>query len=92
MPPEVHISSLVVQAVPAAAEAAARLIGGIPGAEVHGRGPTGKLVVTLETSDAAGVLLQIDAIRALPGVLLAELVYHQVEEAPAVQGGDQPCS
>ena len=91
MPAEAHIASLVVRARPEAAGAVARRIGDVPGAEVHGQGALGKLVVTLEASDEADLLIQINAVRALMGVLSAELVYHEVDAASAAEGGREPC-
>ena len=79
MPAELHISSLVVHARPEALDAVQVGIDTMAGAEVHGRSPAGKIVVTLESPDEAGILERLADIRALPGVLSAALVFHQVD-------------
>ena len=42
-------------------------------------GSAGKVVVTLETASEGGIVEQLAAMRDLPGVLSAVLVYHQVQ-------------
>ena len=83
--PEIHIAGVLVQARPAACVAACAHIAGLPGAEVAQHAPDGRIVVVLEAADAAGVLTQVDAIRALPGVLNVALVYQHAEPAQAMQ-------
>lgn len=77
--PELHISSLVVQVRPEALARVTEAVAALDGAEVHGHGPTGKLVVTLETASEAVTLERLTAINQLEGVLSAVLVYHHVD-------------
>ncbi len=81
MSAEVHISSLMVQARPADMTAIGAAIGDLEGAEVHGDGEQGKLVVTLETISEGEMLTHIEAINRLAGVLCVALIFHQVEDA-----------
>lgn len=77
---EYHISSLVVHGQPKEVDAIRRAIETLPGAEVHGIGPTGKMVVTLETTVEQDILSRISDINLINGVISASLVYHQVDE------------
>ena len=79
--PELHISSLLVQCRPERLGAVSAAIEAYPEAEVHGRDPRGKLIVTIETECEAALTARLDAIGRLAGVLTASLVYHQVEQA-----------
>ncbi len=76
---EYHISSLVVHGRPQEIDAIRRAIEVMPGAEVHGVGPTGKMVVTLETAVEQDILSRISDINLIAGVISAALVYHQVD-------------
>jgi nitrate reductase NapD len=79
MAEELHISSVVVHARPEAADAAARAIERLRGAEIHQRIADGKLIVTLETAGTGEIMQRIEAINELPGVISAALVYHHWE-------------
>ena len=78
--PSIHVASLVVHARPERADVVVAAIEALDGAEVHGMSELGKVVVTLETGDEAGLVARIDAINAIAGVLSAALVFHQVED------------
>ncbi|MFQ5973015.1 MAG: chaperone NapD, partial [Alphaproteobacteria bacterium] len=52
----------------------------LPGVEVHASDPAGKLIVTIESDEEAGIAERLDAIRALDAVYTASLVYHHVED------------
>lgn len=75
---EFHVAGILVQAVPARAEAVGAAISVLPGAEVHARAD-GKLVVTLESEGAAPILAALDGINAMKGVISAVLVYQHSE-------------
>ncbi len=81
MSAEIHISSLLVHCRPGQLSSIASAIDGLPEAEIHGRDPCGKLIVTLETGSEGALRDRLDAIRCLSGVLCTSLVYHQVEQA-----------
>lgn len=72
---ELHIASLVVQAVAADTASVAAAIAQLPGSEVHAMSPQGKLIVTLEAASADEMLAAITLIQRSPGVLTAALVY-----------------
>lgn len=76
---EVHISSLVVHALPEHLETVKSKITAFEGAEIYGDSPEGKIVIVLETRNQGFVTDIIDQINLLPNVLSAVLVYHQID-------------
>ena len=76
---EVHISSLVVHAVPQYLSAIKQQIESFDGAEIYGESETGKLVVVIETQNQGYITDTIDAINQLDHVLSTALVFHQIE-------------
>lgn len=90
MPREIHLSSLVVHALPAALDEVAAQIADM-GCEIHMTSPEGKLIVTHETEDARALGDTLTRMQLLDGVLSATMVYHHCEpaepeaEAPASQ-------
>lgn len=81
---EVHISSLFVQARPDALAQVVQSIEEMSQVTVHLTSEEGKLVVSLETENLLQVTNYIDQINALPAVVSASLVYHQCEQADAL--------
>ncbi|CZF79111.1 assembly protein for periplasmic nitrate reductase [Grimontia celer] len=77
---EYHVSSLVVHAAADQIKNVTTEIEKIPGTEVPASSEAGKLVVVIEGSSRGGLLDKFEQIKALPGVLAATLVFHQVEE------------
>ena len=75
MPAEVHITSLVVHSTPRRLQRVSDAIAAIPGAQVHGSSPSGKLVVTLDANSADEMLARVTGIKRTDGVLSAALVY-----------------
>ncbi|MGB5855189.1 MAG: chaperone NapD [Oceanisphaera sp.] len=76
---EVHISSLVVHAVPEHLIAIKRQIESFDGAEIYGESAAGKLVVVIETQNQGYITDTIDAINQLDHVLSVALIFHQIE-------------
>lgn len=76
---EFHISSLVVQALPAKTQFVRDEVGRLPGAEISAVTVEGRIVVTLETNGEAEFLTRFAEIEHLPGVVSVMLVFHQVE-------------
>ena len=76
---DLHITSLVVHALPKALEQVAAGIVKIKGAQIHGSHPAGKLVITLEAHYAREILDCVSQIEQLDGVINASLVYQHVE-------------
>lgn len=76
---EVHISSLVVHAVPRHLNTIKRQIEAFDGTEIYGESEAGKLVVVIETQNQGYITDTIDAINQLEHVLSVALVFHQIE-------------
>jgi nitrate reductase NapD len=84
VPEEVHITSLVVHAMPERMQDVEDVIVMMPGACVHGRSPNGKLVVTLEAGSTDEMLSRITLVQRLDGVLSAALVYQCADSLEAM--------
>lgn len=76
---EVHISSLVVHAMPEHLAAIKTAIESFEGTEIYGESAEGKLVVVIETENQGYITDTIDAINQLDHVLSTALVFHQIE-------------
>ncbi len=76
---EVHISSMVVHALPAHLHHVKASIEQLPGTEIHAESDNGKLVVVLESSNQTFITDVIEKINDLDHVLSTALVYHQIE-------------
>jgi nitrate reductase NapD len=71
-----EIASILVQTRPARLDAAAHAIAALPGTEIHGRDPKGKLVVVIEADGVGRIGATLATISSMPGVLTAALVFH----------------
>ncbi|MHB0770015.1 chaperone NapD [Bradyrhizobium sp. 5.13L] len=80
-PPEAEIASIVVQARPERLAELEAEITALPGCEIHGRDPRGKLVVVTEAPDAGSLGTLLNTIQSLPNVYSAALVFHAIETA-----------
>jgi len=78
----VHISSIIVGALPKQSADVRRALAELPGVEVHAAADDGRMVVSIESADENITLSHFETIRQLPGVLAASLVYHQHETNP----------
>ena len=80
-----NISAILV-VVPAADVAAATArLEALPGVEVRHRDPeTGRLLVLQEAPTVDAEVAGLKRIKALPGVVLAEMVYHYFEDDPEI--------
>ena len=92
---KLHISSIVVTADPARFDVVEPAIDAVEIAEIAATSPTGKLIVTLETSNESEMVQALTDIQLLPGVVSAALVYHQTTNeaeasAPAENPGRNP--
>jgi nitrate reductase NapD len=79
---EVHISSMVVHAMPDYLVDVRKNIEELPGTEIHAESPNGKLVVVLESQTQTYITDVIEKIACLDHVLSTALVYHQIEPQP----------
>ena len=84
-----HIASVLVHARGDAIPLLRSTIAADPAIEVGGE-RDGKLVLLVECRDDRALLDRIAALHALPGVLSAVLVYHQVESPDALDE-EVPC-
>ncbi|OLS60333.1 chaperone NapD [Pseudomonas putida] len=73
-----HIASLVVLARPELFDAVKANLRLLDDLELHHESPAGKLVVVLEAGDERRILQRIEQINAIPGVLNAALIYHEL--------------
>jgi nitrate reductase NapD len=76
---ELHIASCIVHARSEALDSVLPSLERIQGVEVTAQSGTGKIVVTLEADGQDALLAQVGAMRDLPGVLSAALVFHHAE-------------
>ena len=79
---EIHISSMVVHAMPDYLLDVRNKIEQLPGAEIHAESPNGKLVVVVESQTQTYITDVIEKIACLDHVLSTALVYHQIEPQP----------
>ena len=78
-PPGYEIASIIVQARPERLAEVETAIVALPGCEIHGRDPRGKLVVVTEAPDAGSLGTMLNTIQSLPNVYSAALVFHAIE-------------
>ena len=78
--PQGHIASLVVQCLPEKIDKTCSLIESLPATEIPARAEGGKFVVLLEMESEAELLDRITEIEHLPGVISANLAYHQIDD------------
>jgi len=78
--PQCHIASLVVQCLPEKLEQVCSSIESLPATEIPTRAESGKFVVLLEMESEAELLDRITEIETMPGVISANLAYHQIDD------------
>ena len=71
-----EVASILVQTRPERLDAAACAIAALPGTEIHGRDPKGKLVVVVEADGVGRIGATLATISSMPDVLTAALVFH----------------
>jgi len=74
-----HVASLLVQAWPERIAGLIPVLNGIAGVEVHDNDERGRVIVTVEAANDAGLIGAITNIERTDGVINASLVYHQVD-------------
>jgi nitrate reductase NapD len=79
-PPTICISSAVVSVLPQHFENVARLLSSLPEVEIHHR-TASKLVIVLEGPDSGVLGARLAEISGWTGVLSANMVYEQSDEA-----------
>ncbi|MFG6464699.1 chaperone NapD [Roseateles sp. DXS20W] len=76
---ELHITSLVVHALPDCSADVTAAITQLADARIHGTDASGKFVVTLEAPTSGAILDQVGLIQQTPGVIGVAMVYQHVE-------------
>jgi len=75
-----HIASVLVQGWPDKMPAIESELTTLAGVESHGSNETGKLILTLEAENDAGLVETMGLIQMAEGVVNVSLVYHHMEE------------
>lgn len=78
-PPGGEIASILVQARPEQLGEVEAAIVALPGCEIFGRDPRGKLVVVVEALGASSLGSMLNSIALLPHVCSASLVFHAID-------------
>jgi nitrate reductase NapD len=78
----INISSVILGARPECVSEVRLALMTLAGVEVHAAAEDGRMIVTIESADEGATVASFEAIRQLPGVLSASLVYHQYETDP----------
>jgi len=77
-----NISSVILGVSPDdTADVSGQLLS-LAGVEVHAVAEDGRMIVTIEAASDSATVDTFEAIRLMPGVLSASLVYHQYESDP----------
>ncbi len=74
------LSGILLIAAAAHGPAVRRALAALPWAELHQQDDAGRMIVTVEAADSEQGLERLKALKALPGVLSAELVIHCFED------------
>jgi periplasmic nitrate reductase NapD len=75
----IHISSAVVSVLPDRRDEVLRMLGALPGVEVH-HTDTSKIVIVMEASESGILGGRLAEIAMWQGVLSANMVFEQVDE------------
>lgn len=78
----INISSVILGVLPADSTVVSASLSELEGVEVHAVGDDGRMIVTIESGDQDNTSNTFEAIRQMPGVISAALVYHQYESDP----------
>jgi nitrate reductase NapD len=78
-PPGGEIASILVQARPDRLVEVEASIVALPGCEIYGRDPRGKLVVVVDAPDAGALGTTLNTLALLPDVYSASLVFHAID-------------
>lgn len=81
-----NVCGVLVHANPSKTDRIVAALEALPGVEVHEIGSGGRIVTTVEDTQAALALDTLTAIHRLDGIVAAALVYHQFDD------GSKPAS
>lgn len=78
-----NVSGIVVTAARGRMQEVSAAVAALPGIDVHYHDPgSGRIVVTQEAPDVGAEVEGLRRIKAVPGVIYAEMVYHGFEDDP----------
>ena len=89
-----NVCGVLVHAFPERVLDVEAAIKAIPGAETHGRGAGGRVVVTLEDTEELTAAEALAQLNAVPGVVAAGLIYHEFDPQVARSSSEsetKPC-
>jgi nitrate reductase NapD len=78
----INISSVILGVLPVDAERVRGKLQALDGVEVHAVAEDGRMIVSIESASEGATVDTFEAMRRVPGVLSASLVYHQYESDP----------
>lgn len=82
------LSGVLIGTTPANQEEVRTAVDAFAWAEVHHADPDGRLIATVEGDSTEAVITHLKTLKALPGVVLAEMVMHCFEEE--AEGSAEP--
>ncbi len=83
-----NLSGIVVICQPPKLSAVSKALSELPGVEVHFEDrDQGKIIVVQEALSIAAEMNGLRRIKALPGVVLADMMYHYFEDDPEILEG-----
>ncbi len=86
-----NISAVLVVVPATEIDVASARLEALSGVEVRHTDPaTGRLLVIQEAADIGAEVESLKRIKALPGIILAEMVYHYFEDDPGIAAGLTP--
>ena len=80
--PGINISSVILGVAPENVVDVSRQLAALAGVEIHAAADDGRMIVTIESVSEGTTVDTFEAIRQMPGVISASLVYHQYESDP----------
>jgi nitrate reductase NapD len=80
--PGINISSVILGVAPDDVAEVSRRLTTLAGVEIHAAAEDGRMIVTIESVSEGATVDIFEAIRQMPGVISASLVYHQYESDP----------
>ena len=75
-----NLSGILVMTLPENLPQVVSALSALPGVEVHQQDPVGRVVVVLEADKVREETDGLRRIQAVPGVLMAEMVFHYFED------------
>ncbi|MGC2856268.1 chaperone NapD [Novispirillum sp. DQ9] len=87
----VNICGVLLHATPDKTAAVVARLSGTAGCEVHASSPDGRIVVVVEDTDEVLAIDRLKGFTDWDGVAASALVFHQFEDATALEGEIEAC-